>query len=139
MSFHRRFKRSHPVMSDINVTPFVDVMLVLLIIFMVTAPLAMHGMEIKLPKVDSNSIIKEEKYSIAVYRNRQIYFNDKLISLVDLGKELKDIVGLNPSVDVFLKADEALPYGYVVKVMATVRRAGVVNLGMITEPLTVTR
>jgi len=139
MSTHSRFKRSHPVMSEINVTPFVDVMLVLLIIFMVTAPLAMHGMEIKLPKVESKSISKEEKYSIAVYRNRQIYFNEKLITLVELDKQLKDLVALNPSIDIFLKADEALPYGYVVKVMATVRRAGVVNLGMLTEPLTVTR
>jgi len=134
-----RFKRQTPLMSDINVTPFVDVMLVLLIIFMVTAPLAMHGMEIKLPSVDAKSIIKEEKYSVAIYRNRQIYFNDKRMKLKILEKKLSGLVKKNPSIDVFLKADEGLPYGYVVKVMASIRRAGVVNLGMLTEPITVTR
>lgn len=131
----RRFRRAHTAMSEINVTPFVDVMLVLLIIFMVTAPLARHGLEIKLPTVNTGAIQKEEKWVITVYKNRNIFFNDKRIKLDDLQKRLEQVVGKDPNADVFLKADEVLPYGYVARVMAAVRRAGVRNLGMITEPL----
>jgi biopolymer transport protein TolR len=131
----RKLRRQHGAMSEINVTPFVDVMLVLLIIFMVTAPLARHGLEIKLPTVDTGAIKKEEKWVIAVYKNRSIFFNKKRIKLDDLQKRLEQVVRADPSADVFLKADEVLPYGYVVRVMAAARRAGVRNLGMITEPL----
>ncbi len=133
----KRFRRDQHVMSDINVTPFVDVMLVLLIIFMVVAPLAKYGMEIKLPSAQAGSIAKEEKWAITLYRNREIHFNDKKIKLDDLEKKLRELAVANRNVEVFLKADEALPYGFVVEVMATARRSGVLNLGMITEPLTV--
>ena len=135
----KRFHREHHVMSDINVTPFVDVMLVLLIIFMVVAPLAKYGMEIKLPSVQAGSIAKEEKWGITLYRNREIHFNEKKIGLDDLEKRLRRLAAVNSNVEVFLKADEALPYGFVVEVMATARRSGVLNLGMITEPLTVVK
>ncbi len=131
----RRFRRGHTALSEINVTPFVDVMLVLLIIFMVTAPLARHGLDIKLPTVDTGAIKKEEKWVITVYKNRKIFFNNKRIKLDDLQNRLEKVVRTDPAAAVFLKADELLPYGYVARVMAAARRAGVRNLGMITEPL----
>ncbi|GMT42925.1 MAG: protein TolR [bacterium] len=132
----RRFRRSYTVMSDINVTPFVDVMLVLLIIFMVTAPLARHGLEIKLPTAATKPIKKQEKWVITVYKNRKIYFNQKPVELKKLEEKLKEMVKADPAVEMFFKADKSLPYGYAVRVMAAVRRAGVKNLGMITEPVT---
>ncbi|MFQ5431861.1 MAG: ExbD/TolR family protein [Nitrospinota bacterium] len=131
----RKYRRVQRAMSEINVTPFVDVMLVLLIIFMVTAPLARHGLEIKLPSVDTGAIKKEEKWVIAVYKNRNIFFNDKRIKLANLQGRLAQIIKKDPAAQVFLKADEVLPYGFVARVMASARRAGVRNLGMITEPL----
>lgn len=117
----------------------VDVMLVLLIIFMVTAPLARYGMEITLPSVQARAIAKEEKWSISVYRSREIYFNEQRVNLEELEIKLRRLAKANPAVEVFLKADEVLSYGYVVNVLATARRAGVVNIGMITEPLTVVK
>jgi len=132
-----RFNRSHNVMSDINVTPLVDVMLVLLIMFMVTAPLARHGMEIKLPSVSTKSIAKKETWSITIYKNQELHFNGKRISLDKLEARLQGLAKENPDVEVFLKADEGLSYGFVVSVMGATRRAGVLNLGMVTEPLTV--
>jgi len=133
----RRQRRSYNAMSEINVTPFVDVMLVLLIIFMVTAPLARHGLEIQLPTAATKAINKEEKWVIAVYKNRKIYFNKKRVKLGELEKKLKELVRKDPAVELFFKADRALPYGFAVKVMAAARRAGVTNLGMITEPLSI--
>lgn len=131
----RKYRRVQRAMSEINVTPFVDVMLVLLIIFMVTAPLARHGLDIKLPTVETGAINKEEKWVIAVYKNRNIFFNGKRIKLDNLQGRLEKIIKTDASAQIFLKADEILPYGYVARVMASARRAGVRNLGMITEPL----
>lgn len=136
---HRRTHRSYPTMSEINVTPFVDVMLVLLIIFMVTAPLAQYGLELKLPKVSTKGIAKEEKWVITIYSNKKIFLNQEPVKLSSLGNGLEKLVKINPAVEIFLKADRNLPYGYVVRVMAAARRAGVRNLGMVTEPLTVTK
>ncbi len=136
-SGRRRRRRISNVMSEINVTPFVDVMLVLLIIFMVTAPLARHGLEIKLPTATTKAINKQEKWVIAVYKNRRIYFNKKRVKLGELEKKLRELVKKDPKVELFFKADKALPYGFAVKVMAVARRAGVTNLGMITEPISI--
>ena len=133
----KRHRRTYGVMSDINVTPFVDVMLVLLIIFMITAPLARYGFDVRLPKVEAGSVTREEAYVITVYRNRKIMLNDKEVALYGLEDRLSKLAKRNGEVDVFLRADENLPYGYVMQVMATARRSGVRNLGMVTEPLTV--
>ncbi|MBI3794289.1 MAG: biopolymer transporter ExbD [Nitrospinae bacterium] len=133
----KRFRRSYGVMSDINVTPLVDVMLVLLIVFMITAPLARFGFEIKLPKVEASAATKEETYVIVVHRNKKIMLNDKDVTLSTLENRLAEITRKNPDQDVFLRADESLPYGYVMQVMGGARRSGVRNLGMVTEPLPV--
>jgi biopolymer transport protein TolR len=133
----KRARRTYGVMSDINVTPLVDVMLVLLIIFMITAPLTRFGFEIKLPKVEASATAKEETYVVAVYRNRKIMLNDKEVTMSALEDRLAQLIRVNPEQDIFLRADENLPYGYVMQVMSGVRRSGVKNLGMVTEPLAV--
>ncbi|MBI3581279.1 MAG: biopolymer transporter ExbD [Nitrospinae bacterium] len=133
----RRHRRGYGAMSEINVTPFVDVMLVLLVIFMITAPLARFGFEVKLPRVEAGPVTKQETYVITVHRNKKIMLNDKELGLYALEEKLSKLARLNGEVDVFLRADENLPYGFVMQVMASVRKSGVRNLGMVTEPVPV--
>ena len=121
--------------SNINVTPLVDVMLVLLVIFMVTAPILQQGVNINLPKVKAAALTGEEQQLVvAVNRNGQVYLNDTLIGLPELGPKLQAILQLRPGRQVFLRADQNVRYGEVMRVIATVKGAGVERLGMVTEP-----
>ena len=124
--------RNRSVMSEINVTPLVDVMLVLLIIFMVTAPLLQQGVDVNLPKAKGKSLPPEERLSIVIKKGGEIFLNDNHVSMAELTKKLASISKLNPNV--FLKADKDVPYGLVVEVMGEVKEAGIEKLGMITEP-----
>ena len=123
------------LMSDINVTPFVDVMLVLLIIFMVTAPMMMQGMDVALPQVTSKPLeTKEEHLMITLSKDGQIYINDFQVTLDTLQDKLAKILQGRTSPDVYLKADRDVPYGVVAQAMAQIKDAGVEKLGMVTEP-----
>ncbi len=119
-------------MSEINVTPFVDVMLVLLIIFMVTAPLLQQGIDVNLPKAKGKDMPPEERITLVVRRDQAIFMNDNRVSLSEMGRKLEAINKLNPNV--FLKADKDVPYGFVVEVMGEIKEAGIEKLGMVTEP-----
>jgi biopolymer transport protein TolR len=130
-------QKSNPgkALSDINVTPLVDVMLVLLIIFMVTAPMLSMGIDVNLPRVKSKSVdVTEEKLVLTINEAREIYLNKVRINLGELNAKLEAIFANRIEREVFLRADKNVPYGFVVEVMAEVRRAGVDKLGMITEP-----
>ncbi len=121
--------------SNINVTPLVDVMLVLLVIFMVTAPILQQGVNINLPKVKAAALTGEEQQLVvAVHRSGQVYLNDALTTLPELGPKLQAILKLRPDRQVFLRADQNVRYGEVMRVIATVKGAGVERLGMVTEP-----
>lgn len=122
-------------MADINVTPLVDVMLVLLIIFMVTAPMLSMGIDVNLPRVKSKSIdLAEEKLVLSINENKQIFLNKTSLPLQDLNAKLAAIFAERVDREIFLRADKNVPYGFVVEVMAEIRKAGVDKLGMITEP-----
>lgn len=122
-------------MAEINVTPLVDVMLVLLIIFMVTAPMMQTGIDVNLPRVKAKSVdVTEEKLVLTINGAKEIFLNKTRMSLVDLAKKLEYIFASRIDREVFLRADKNVPYGFVVEVMAEVRKAGVDKLGMITEP-----
>ena len=123
--------------SQINVTPFVDVMLVLLVIFMVTAPILQQGMDVELPMVEAGPLTSEteDQLVVAIDRNGTIHLNDTPLDVADLGEKLAAIVKLRPDRTVYLRADKDVVYGKVVAVMAAVRNAGVVKLGMVTGPL----
>jgi biopolymer transport protein TolR len=122
-------------MTDINVTPLVDVMLVLLIIFMVTAPLIQSGVKVDLPRAQAQQMEHaEEKLVLKITHDRRIYLGDSEIRGAELEQKLATNARVQRDKEIYLQADRSLPYGLVVQVMATARRAGVENLGMITEP-----
>ena len=126
-------------LAEINVTPLVDVMLVLLIVFMVTAPLIQQGVEVKLPEVRAQPVkAEEEKLVLSLKADRSIWLgagdDAARLSLKELEERLKANARLRQDRELYLMADRALPYGFVVEVMAAVQRAGVTNLGMITNP-----
>ena len=123
-------------MSDINVTPLVDVMLVLLIIFMVTAPMMMQGVEVNLPQTKAQSIkTKEDPLMLTVNKKGEIFLEEHAIKLEELGPKIETIFKYRRDKEVILRADKDIPYGFVIKVMAEAKRAGVTKLGMVTEPL----
>ena len=131
----RRNNSNERPMAEINVTPLVDVMLVLLIIFMVTAPMLQTGIDVNLPRVKAKSIdVAEEKLVLTVNHAQQIFINRKRIDLSELGIKLGSIIAARTDRDLYLRADKDVPYGFVVQVMAEVRKSGVDKLGMITEP-----
>ena len=127
---------SKRLLSEINVTPFVDVMLVLLVIFMVTAPMMQEGVDVNLPQAKGKSLpSKEKRVTISITDKREIYINDRKTPLDQLEDALKKIFLNRLDKQIFLRADEIVPYGYVVKTMAAIRNAGIEQLGMVTAPL----
>jgi len=124
------------LVADINVTPLVDVILVLLIIFMVTAPMLQMGIDVNLPTVKARSIdVTEDKLVLTINGRKEIFINNYKTTLNDLGPKLQNIFKTKIEKEVFMRADKEVPYGFVVQVMSEVRKAGVDKLGMITEPV----
>lgn len=127
--------RRRRFMAEINIVPLVDVVLVLLVIFMVTAPMLYRGMDINLPRSSSNTIKPEERVVLTVERDRRVYVDKELIPLAQLLQKMDALHRKNPDVSVFLRADQDVPYGTVVQVMDSVKKAGIVKLGMVTDPV----
>jgi len=129
-------QESNESISQINITPFVDVMLVLLIIFMVTAPILQQGVNVDLPQVTVGPLTgKDEQLVVIVTREGKVQLNDSPLKVDELQKKLAAILQVRPDREVYLRADKNVPYGKVVEVMAAARNAGVRKLGMVTEPL----
>jgi len=127
---------SDRLISDINVTPFVDVMLVLLVIFMVTAPMMMQGVDVALPETTSQPLAaKKENLVITINSQSQIFINDHQLGIDFLQEKLKKILEGRDNREVYLRADREISYGFVVRVMAEIKAAGVDKLGMVTEPV----
>ena len=123
------------LMSEINVTPFVDVMLVLLIIFMVTAPMMIQGLNVDLPEATAKPLDSEKEHLvITINKDQQVYINDFEVTVEFLRDKLLKILQGRTDREVYLKADKNIPYGIVVQVMAEIKGAGIEQLGMITEP-----
>ena len=122
-------------MSEINVTPLVDVMLVLLIIFMVAAPMMMQGTDVQLPKTQAKPIqSKEERLVITLNKKQEIFINEYRVSREELQEKLKILYQNRKEGEVFLRADRSLPYGFVIQIMSDIKNSGIEKLGLVTEP-----
>ena len=127
-------------LAEINVTPLVDVMLVLLIIFMITAPMLQHQVEVNLPQVTNEPRTpSEEQLVLTVTKEGSVFLNTQAYTLEALGPQLQVLSQAQPGREMFLRADAEVPYGRVVQVMDAVKKAGILRLGMITQPEAETR
>jgi len=123
------------VMAEINVTPLVDVMLVLLVIFMVTAPMMQQGVQVNLPKADTKAMTPaEESVVVSVDKNGKLFIDKEEVTAGELRTRLSTLFATRTKKEVFLKADAGVPYGEVVRTMADIKGAGIERLGMVTEP-----
>jgi biopolymer transport protein TolR len=124
------------LMSDINIVPFVDVMMVLLVIFMVTAPMMTQGVDVNLPEATAMPMESpQETLVVSIDKEQQIHINDFAVEADYLRDKLVNILENRPDRGVYLKADKEVPYGIVAKVMAEIKAAGVEKLGMVTIPI----
>jgi biopolymer transport protein TolR len=130
---HRNTDRN--IMSQINVTPFVDVMLVLLVIFMITAPMMQQGLQVNLPKTEAKAMsVKDEPIIVTVDKSGRTFLDKGEVAAGQLKAKLNALFTAKNKKEVFLKADRDVPYGDVIRVMAEIKGAGVERLGMLTEP-----
>ena len=128
-------KKSRTSLSEINVTPLVDVMLVLLIIFMVTAPMMQQGIDIDLPKTRASGIeTNEDPFILTIQNDSKIYIGNEVVAMKGLRGKLKAIFESRTNKQIYLKADQAVDYGLVAKTLAEIRGAGIFNIGLVTLP-----
>jgi biopolymer transport protein TolR len=121
-------------LAEINIIPLVDVTLVLLLIFMLTAPLMYRGIDVNLPKTSGKPTVTEERMVLTLTKDQTIHVNDKPVAPGSLEQTLRDLFKNRQDKTLYLRADQALQYGFVVETMDRVRRAGIEKLGMVTEP-----
>ncbi len=126
--------RQRRFLAEINVIPLVDVVLVLLVIFMVTAPMLYRGMDINLPTSASNTIKPEMRMVLTIEKDQRLYLDKDQVGLAQLERKLRLLKEERRDVSLYLRADRDVPYGVVVQVMDAVKKAGIEKLGMVTDP-----
>ena len=135
MAFGGGLEEDNEVMSEINMTPLVDVMLVLLIIFIITVPVLTHSVKVDLPRADNTlNDIKPETVNLAVTEQGQIHWNETQVSLEELEQRLSAAAAQQPQPEIYIRGDRAADYEHVMKAMAAVQRAGILKLGFVTDP-----
>lgn len=130
----KRFKRQYRPMADINVTNLVDVVLVLLIVFMISAPMMQAGVEIDLPKASESPRDVSAGIVISIDKKQQIYIDQYMIPLEQFESRLKTIREVKKFRPIFIRADKSVPYGMVIELMARIKKMGIENVGLVTEP-----
>ena len=128
-------RRSVSTLAEINIIPLVDVVLVLLLIFMLTAPLMYRGIDVNLPKTAGKPTVTEERMEVTLTKDQQVYLNGKPVGLGVLEQTLRETFKNRTDKTLYLKADQALQYGFVVETMDRIRKSGIEKLGMVTEPV----
>jgi biopolymer transport protein ExbD/biopolymer transport protein TolR len=136
MAFTDTSGRTRSSLSEINVTPFVDVVLVLLIIFMLTAPIIQSGIEVNVPKTRTVKQITQERVVISIDRQQKIYMGDQPINVNEIPDRLRSRVADPQHQAIYLRADENVPFGAFATVMDAVKQAGITNISIVTQPLT---
>lgn len=120
-------------LSEINITSLVDVMMCLLIIFMMTAPYIQGGVEVNLPEAATREVIVQEGPVITITNNRQIFYDEQTVTMAEMAQRLEPLLPRKSTVPIYLRADEELPYGFVLKVMAAIEKLGFTNLSLMAE------
>jgi len=137
MAFTNKAGRTETSLSDINITPFVDVVLVLLIIFMVTAPVLQSGIEVNVPKTKVVKQISEERLVISITKGQEVYLNNDHVKLDELGDMLHQKIRDPRGQAIYVRADQDVAFGAFATVMSTVKAAGITNISIVTEPIQV--
>ena len=135
MAFTNVRGQTQTSMSEINVTPFVDVVLVLLIIFMITAPILQSGIEVSVPKTKTVSEITEERLVISIDRQQRVYLGNDAININEIGAKLREKLRDASRMQIYLRSDENVPFGAFATVMDAVKQSGITNVSIVTEPL----
>jgi len=135
MTIPRRQHHTASSLADINITPFVDVVLVLLIIFMITAPILQSGIEVALPKTKTVKAIMEERLVVTIDRAQRLYLGNQPINIHQLGEQLRRRLPARTAQAIFVRCDEAVPFGAFATVMDAIAQAGIENINVVTEPL----
>jgi biopolymer transport protein TolR len=135
MAFTNTRGQTQTSMSEINVTPFVDVVLVLLIIFMITAPILQSGVEVSVPKTRTVKEITEERLVISIDRQQRVFLGNDPININEIGAKLKEKLRDPERMQIYLRSDENVPFGAFATVMDAVKQAGITNVSIVTEPL----
>jgi len=135
MAFTAPNGRTQVALADINITPLVDVVLVLLIIFMVTAPVLQSGIEVAVPKTRTVKEITEERMVISIDKQQRVFLGNDAININEIGAALKKKVRDPQHQSIFLRADEDVPFGAFATVMDAVRSSGISNVSIVTQPL----
>lgn len=128
-------RRRRRIVSELNITNLVDVTFALLIIFMITAPMMTQGVQVDLPKTDSENVEVQQSIQVSINEKNEIFIDQERISLFDFKKRFKEIFAGRIEVPVFINADKKVPYGLVIRVISDIQNAGVVKLGFLTVPL----
>lgn len=135
MAFTTSNGRTQSSLADINITPLVDVVLVLLVIFMITAPVLQSGIEVNIPKTRTVKEITEQRLVVTIDRDQNIFLGDKPVNVHDLGQRLRDSSGDAGKKVIYLRADVRVPFGAFANVMDAVKQAGITNISVVTRPL----
>ena len=134
MAFTNTDGRTQTSLSDINVTPFVDVLLVLLVIFMLTAPILQSGIELDVPQTRTVKEISQEKLVVSIDRGQRLYLGNDPVNINALANLLRERGALGGGQSIFLRADQSVPFGTVAMVVDELRQAGIEQISMVTEP-----
>ena len=135
MAFTNGRGRTESSLADINVTPFVDVVLVLLIIFMLTAPILQSGIDVNVPKTRTVKEITEERLVITIDRSQRVFLGNEPININQMGQRLRSRMRDPSRQSIFLRADQNVPFGAFATVMDAVKQAGITNVSIVTEPI----
>ena len=135
MSFISQRGRPYNAMSQINVTPFVDVVLVLLIIFLITAPVLQSGIEVSVPKTKTVNEISEERVVITIDRKQRVFIGNDPVNINQIGARIRERLRDPSRMQIYLRSDEEVPFGAFATVMDAVKQAGITNVSIVTEPV----
>lgn len=138
MSRRSKRVRRRQTISDLNMTNLIDVVFVLLIIFMITAPMMTQGVQVDLPKSDSENVESNQSIQVSINGRNEIFIDQDKVTLVDFRRQFREAFAGKVDIPVFVNADKKVPYGLVIRVISDIQKAGVVKLGFLTQPLDAT-